>query len=82
MEAAILSVTHKKKSSVLERPTAAIIKEEAKAKEEKAAAKEKDEKMEVDSAQTTTGDAAIGISEHKASTEQQKRSVLSYFQAN
>ncbi|VDO29242.1 unnamed protein product [Onchocerca flexuosa] len=45
VETAVLSVTHKKKSSVLDRSSTAVVKEEAKTKEEK----DKEEEMEVDS---------------------------------
>lgn len=73
METAVLSVTHKKKPSVLDRSNATAVKEEAKAKEEKAE-KDKEEEMEIDntSATAVVADSAVAVptatsanSEHK-----------------
>lgn len=67
METAVLSVTHKKKPSILDRSSATAVKDEARIREEKAE-KDKEEEMEVDNTHATAiaaDSATIANSEHK-----------------
>lgn len=73
METAVLSVSHKKKTSILDRSSAAVVKEEAKVKDEKAE-KDNEEEMEVDSthAATVVADSATAMLAATASNSEHK----------
>ncbi|EJD74769.1 26S proteasome non-ATPase regulatory subunit 1 [Loa loa] len=82
VETAVLSVTHKKKPSVLDRSSATAVKEEAKVREEKTE-KDKEEEMEVDIAPATAAvaDSAAAVftgtatnSEHKLAEPKSRES--------
>uniref|UniRef100_A0A158Q8H6 RPN2_C domain-containing protein n=1 Tax=Elaeophora elaphi TaxID=1147741 RepID=A0A158Q8H6_9BILA len=72
VETAVLSVTHKKKPSILDRSTATVVKEEAKTEEK--TEKEKEEEMEVDNTPATAvvADSTAAMSTATAANSEHK----------